>query len=239
VGRLARRLHAELVVTGEVVGRGGLGGDDLAALDSAAGLAGRVLRPLSAQLLPLTWAEQERGVDRASLLGLEQGDDLRDRMTAAARAVGLDPRTNGRECLLSNPEFVNRFHEVYPTDGLTENLIQLLRFEHAYRVVPEAQVVVALTLEEQERLQPLFLPTDIRLYVAVAGSPLALVRASWCTQTPEERDRIVAAAAARMIAVSGFSREQAWAVRFRCEWDGETQQMRLPIAEDKAALISA
>lgn len=237
VGRLARRLHADLVVTGEVVGRGGLGADELATLDSAAGLAGRVLRPLSARLLAPTRAEKERCVNRASLLDLEQGDDLLERMTAAARAVGLGPLTNGRECLLSDEGFVNRFQEGCSAGGLTENLIQLLRFEHSYRVEPGAQVVVAVTPEEQSRLQPLFLPTDIRLYVPVPGSPLALVRAHWHERAPEERERIIAAAAERMAEVAGLPREQAWVVRFRCEWEGETRQMRLPIEEGQAAAL--
>jgi len=240
VGRLARRLHAALVVTGEVVGCGGLGAVELASLDSAVGLAGRVLRPLSARLLPPTRAESEQTVDGAPFLDLKQGDRLLDRMAAAAQALGVDHRANGRECLLSDDGFVNRFREVDASDVLTENLIQLLRFEHAYRVAPGAQVVVAVTPEEQGRLQPLFLPTDIRLYVSVAGSPLALVRANWCERTLEERLGIVASAAERMLAVARLSREQAWAVRFRCEWEGETRQMRLPIGESKtAALISA
>lgn len=237
VGRLARRLHADLVVTGEVVGCGGLGADELATLDSAARLAGRVLRPLSAQLLPPTRTERERGVNRAFFLDLERGDDLVERMTTAARAVGLGPLTNGRECLLADAGFVHRFQEGCSADALTENLIQLLRFDHSYRVEPGAQVVVAVTPDEQARLQPLFLPTDIRLYVPVPGSPLALVRASWSERTPEERLGIVAAAAERMAEVAGLPRERAWVARFRCEWEGETRQMRLPVAEGKAAAL--
>ncbi len=240
VGRLARRLHADLVVTGEVVGRGGVGADELATLDSAARLAGRVLRPLSARLLPPTRAEQERGVNRASFLDLVHDGDLGERMAAAARAAGLDPLTNGRECLLSDEGFVTRFQELGSADDLTENLIQLLRFAHSYRLGPGAQVVVAVRPDEQARLQPLFLPTDVRLYVPVPGSPLALVRASWCERTPEERDGIVAAAAERMAEVAGLPREHAWVARFRCEWEEETRQMRLPIGAGKvAALISS
>ncbi len=240
VGRLARRLHADLVVTGEIVGRGGLGGDELAALDRVAGLSGRVLRPLSAHLLPATRAEGEGRVDREALLGLEEGTDLGEKTAAAAQALGLDPRAYRRECLLADGGFVRRLEEVSSPDGLTENMIQLLRFEHSYRVGTEAQVVVAVTPEEQARLQPLFLPTDIRLYVQVPGSPLALVRALWSERAPDERERIVAAAAERMAEVAGLPRGQAWVVRFRCEWEGETRQMRLPIEErPAAALISS
>ncbi len=240
VERLARRLHADLVVTGEVAGGGGLGIEELVDLDRSLGLSGRVLRPLSARLLPPTTAESEGRVNRQALLGLKRGERLREDVVAVARDLGLDPWHGERQCLLADEEFVHRLLQIDPVDGVTENLIQLLRFKHFYRLGSAAQVVVALTAEEQVRLQPLFLPSDVRLYVQIPRSPLALVRARWSEHSPEGRETIIAAAAECMAEAAGLPRAAAWVVRFRCEWEGETRQMRLPVeGHPVPALISS
>lgn len=240
VQRLMRRLHADLMVTGDVAGRGGLGVQELADLDRSVGLEGRVLRPLSAHLLPLTVAEREGKVNRQALLGLEHGPGCRGDVTVVARGLGLGPRRDDRQCLLADARFVRRLMQIGPASGITENTIQLLRFDHFYCLGPAAQVVVAMTVEEQARLQPLFLPSDIRLYVQIPGSPLALVRGRWSEQSPEEREGIIAAAAECMAEAAGLPRAAAWVVRFRCEWEGETSQMRLPVERQPApALISS
>lgn len=238
-GRLARRLRADLVVTGEIVGRRGLGTRDLLFVERAVGLAGHVVRPLSARVLPPTWAEEAGKVDRDAFLDLEEGDALGDRLRAMATELGIPPSLAGRECLLADHGFLQRFLEFDSTISLTENTIQLLRFKHSYHLDSGARVVVAATPEEQARLQPLFLPTDIRLYLQVPGSPLALVRARWHERTPEEREGIIADAAKRMAEVAELPRAATWVVRFRGEWEGETRQMRLPVEGHTApALIS-
>lgn len=99
---------------------------------------------------------------------------------------------------------VRRLRDVGSETPLTENLVQLLRFEHFYPLGREAQVVVARTAEEQTRLQPLFLPSDVRLYVQIPRSPLALVRAPWQESSPDERAWIIVAAAERMAEVAGL-----------------------------------
>lgn len=229
VQRLARRLHADLLVTGDVAGSGGLGVEELVELDRALGLSGRVLRPLSARLLPPTTAEREGQVNRRALLDLEHGEDLGGRVAAVARDLGLEPWRGDRRCLLSDAEFVRRLLQIAPDACVTENVVHLLRFDHAYRIGSAAQVVVALSSEEQARLQPLFLPSDVRLYVQIPRSPLALVRARWSDHSPEARAAIIAAAAERMAEAAGLPHATTWVIRFRCEWEGETRQMRLPI----------
>jgi hypothetical protein len=224
--RLARRLRAEVVITGEVVGRGGLGPDGLSALDAAVGLTGRVLRPLSARLLSPTEAELAGWVDRAVFLDVEDGASTgEERLDRLARELGATTPRGEQRCLLSDPEFVARL-AVYLAEGkATANLIQLLEFRHFYRVAPDAVVVMALTREEQATLQTIFLPTDVRLYLPIPGSPLTLVRADWTQCSPEERRRITADAARITLRVAGVAPGHPWSVRFRCEWEEETHRM--------------
>ncbi len=230
-GRILRRLGADLIVTGEVVGRGGLGREELGELDRDVGLTGRVLRPLSAQRLPPTPAEEAGHVDRSVLLGVAAEPAGERRLAEAARAAGLEDRGEGRRCLLADPGFVGRLRALGAPVGLTENHVRLLEFPHCYPLGAGALLVVALTPEEQVRLQPLFLPTDVRLYIQMSGSPLALLRAPWAALPPGERERVVRAAAERMAQAAGLSLGPGWEVRFRCEWEGETQRMRLPVEE--------
>lgn len=238
VARLVRRLHADLVITGEVAGRGGLGPDDLEALDAAVGLGGRVLRPLSARLLAPTQAERAGKVNRKAFLGLMK-HDVGQSLPALAHALGLPPALKSRQCLLADPEFVARFREGITMEKPTANMIQLCRFLRCYRIEPQAKVVVAVTKEEQNRLQALFLPTDVRLYLALPGSPLALIRAEWLRRTPEERSRIIATAAEVLISAAGLPKDRPWAVCFRCEGEEETQRMNLSFTSQRTpALIS-
>lgn len=230
-GRILRRLGADLLVTGEVVGRGGLGAEQLVEIDRELGLSGRVLRPLSARRLPPTWAEEAGYLDRSAFLGLAAGPEGEGGLAEAARAAGLENRGGGRRCLLADPGFVGRLRALGAPVGLTENHVRLLEFPHCYPLGAGALLVVALTAEEQVRLQPLFLPTDVRLYIQMSGSPLALLRAPWAALPPGERERVVRAAAERMAQAAGLSLGPGWEVRFRCEWEGETHRMRLPVEE--------
>lgn len=232
-GRLRRRLGVDLVVTGEVVGRGGLGAEELLVLDRAVGLEGRVIRPLSARQLPPTPAEEAGLVDRSWFLDLRA--DFKG--GALARVGGRLP-VSGRVCLLADPAFVGRLQALGEAHRFTENHVELLRFPHCYPLGRGSLVVVALTPGEQERLSPLFLPSDVRLYVQVPRSPLALLRAPWASLTPEERLQVVGAGAERMAQAAGLPLGPGWELRFRWEWEGETHRMRLPREAPAPTLIS-
>ncbi|MCX7750476.1 MAG: hypothetical protein N2320_02805 [Candidatus Bipolaricaulota bacterium] len=232
-GRLRRRLGADLVVTGEIVGRGGLTAEDLGALDRAVGLAGQVIRPLSARRLPPTPAEEAGLVDRSRFLDLGAGPEEGNPLGAQEdQAPG-----GGRVCLLSDPDFLRRLRALGEGTDLTENHIELLRFRHCYPLGRGALVVVALDPEEQERLSPLFTPTDVRLYVQVPRSPLALVRAPWASLTPRERLTVLQGAAERMAQAAGLPGGAGWELRFRFEWERETHRLRLPLEEAPAVTL--
>lgn len=72
--RCMKRVGADFIVTGEVVGERGLGVTEIEKLTELAGAQGLVLRPLSAKLLPETIAEQKGWVDRATLKGFRASD---------------------------------------------------------------------------------------------------------------------------------------------------------------------
>lgn len=229
-GRLLRRRKFDVVVTGEIVGKGALSAEDLTKLDEEAGLAGRVLRPLSAKLLPPTALEQEGQINRHALLDLSASDPrLEGKLNALAKALGLPPRPKARRCLLSDPFFARRCQEFGRDRYLrfTANFVRLLEFPHLFRLPHGAVLVVATTPAEQVRLQDLFLPEDVRLYVPLPGSPLGLLRGPWARLTPEARGCVVRLAAQKLLILGGFDPNKPWTVCFRAEEAEETARLQL------------
>jgi hypothetical protein len=224
--RLFRGRRFDLIVTGEVVGQGGLGVKEILALDAELGLTGRILRPLSAGLLPPTFAETAGLVDREKLLALT-AKDAPARLRDIAHALGITQDHNGRYCLLRLPEFARRC-QAFAQDGVfTANFVRLLEFPHLVRLGPGRLLVIAATPSEQVRLQELFLPEDVRLYIPIPGSPLGLLRAPWPRIAPEERASLIRQAAAQLLAIAGFSPDRPWTVCFRVEEDEETARMQV------------
>lgn len=228
-GRLLRRRRFDLLVTGEVVGQAGLSAEDLQRLDEAVGLEGRVLRPLSAKLLPPTWAEAEGFLEREALWDLHADGSLKVRLVHLAPRLGLSPKLGGRLCLLSDPVFAQRCREL-GADGnvvFTANFVQLLEFPHLFRLPHGAVLAVATGPAEQVRLQELFLPEDVRLYIPLPGSPLGLLRGPWAKLSPGVRDWIVELAAQKLLALGGFEAGRPWTVCFRTEEAEETRRLRV------------
>lgn len=223
--RLFRGRKFDLLITGEIVG-GGLGATALVGLDEELGLRGRVLRPLSAGLLPPTWAEAEGILERRAFLALT-AETAKDQLPELARAFGINLNLQGRHCLLRDPVFAQRC-QLFAQDGaLTANFLRLLEFPHLVPLGPGSLLVVALTPAEQVHLQELFLPEDVRLYIPLPGSPLGLLRAPWARISPAEREALVRRAAAHLLALAGFLPERAWTVCFRPEEAEETVRVQV------------
>jgi hypothetical protein len=116
MARLARRFLAEvqgaLVVSGDVLGQRPMGQKrrDLAVIDRHSGLEGRLLRPLSAQLLPETIAEREGWVDRKQLYGIV-GQGRRPLMDLAV-ALGIDAPSPSGGCALAETTLADRVRTV-------------------------------------------------------------------------------------------------------------------------------
>ncbi|MFN3346597.1 MAG: hypothetical protein ACK42E_02135 [Candidatus Bipolaricaulaceae bacterium] len=238
--RILRRHKFDLVVTGEVVGNGGLSAEELALLDEEVGLAGRVFRPLSARLLPPTLAEREGLVDRGGTLDLRAEDSLLTRLPGLAQELGISLRVSERHCLLADPVFAQRCQELGRDRNLrfTANLLQLLEFPHLFRLPYGTVLVVATTPAEQVRLQDLFLPEDVRLYLALPGSPLGLVRGPWTKLPPEAREHVVRVAAQKLLMLGGFNTSLAFTVCFRTEEAEETTRLRLAPLQGGFSLVN-
>ena len=106
-------MGAEFVLTGEVLGQRPMSQHlrAMRIIDRESGLEGRVLRPLSAHLLPPTMPERQGIVQREKLLGI-RGRSRREQM-ALARGYGIaDYPCPAGGCRLTEPGFARRMRDL-------------------------------------------------------------------------------------------------------------------------------
>ncbi len=147
----------DFVFTGEVLGQRPMSQryDALRLVEKAAGLKGRVLRPLCAKLLKETEPEILGHVDRGRLLDI-QGRH-RKRQLALAEEFGLDyiPSAAGG-CLLTDQEFSARLKDLMEKGpALTRSRALILRLGRHFRLPSGPRLVVGRNHEENERLAEL------------------------------------------------------------------------------------
>ncbi len=216
--RIMRRKRYDLLVTGEIVGRGGLGVRDLLQLESLVGLRGKVFRPLSAALLPPVKPVDDglRSVPQLGLCGDAEGE-LRD----LARELGIPPPDWNKfdSCPLEDEGFAARVFTLLRRGPVNLNTIWLMQFPHIF-AAEEFVMVVALSPEERRELQSFFLPDDVRLYIQVPGSPLGLVRFRE-ELSPGEAQGLLELCARVIAALGGYAPGEEVKVAYRHELSEE------------------
>ena len=157
--RAAQR-RADLVCTGEVLGQDGMSQRREWLLRGAeeAGIADRVLRPLSAQLLPETAAERDGRVDRARLAAAH--GRRRPVQAALAARFGLAevPASAGGCCRLPERPFAARVRDLLAhraPDDIRAPDLEVLHLGRHFRLGPGVKAVVARDEHEGRRLAEL------------------------------------------------------------------------------------
>jgi len=111
-----------------------------------------ILRPMSAQQMPLTKPEREGWVDREKLLGITgRGRETQLRL---AREFGWDDfQSPGGGCLLTDPRFSEKLKEFLQHDKLNISDIALLKAGRHLRLNGGAKLIIGRDKEENELLQ--------------------------------------------------------------------------------------
>jgi len=148
---------ASFLFTGEVVGQRPMSQrrDRMDLIDRESQLEGRVLRPLSARLLPETEPERRGWVDRGRLLAIRgrgRGEQLR-----LAEHYGLRHYASpGGGCLLTDPEFSGRLRDLFAhraEPDTTMDDVALLRLGRHVRIADDLVVVIGRDQDENWRLE--------------------------------------------------------------------------------------
>jgi len=135
-GKIMRADGFHFVASGEVLNERPMSQNHraLQLVADEAGLAGYLLRPLSAKLLEITEPEKNKWVDREKLLAIE-GRCRRPQLTLA-REFGLTafPQPAGG-CLLTDPGYGKRLRDLRKHEGIRNiPAIQLLRIGRHFRL---------------------------------------------------------------------------------------------------------
>ena len=163
--RLAKGTGAEIIATGEVLGERPLSQNRraLAIIEKEAGLGGRLLRPLSAKLLPETEAEKRGWIDRSKLLDMQ--GRRRARQIALAKKYGITFPAPAGGCLLTDREFSRRLRKLL---GLKSKInmeeIGLLKLGRHFA---RGKSLIVVGRNEKENKQLLSLAKTIRPAPAV------------------------------------------------------------------------
>jgi tRNA-specific 2-thiouridylase len=153
---------ASFVVTGEVLGQRPMSQHRQAinTIERESGLAGRILRPLSARLFPPTLPEEEGIVDRGRLLSIS-GRSRKPQIELADRFGVQDYPCPAGGCLLTDPDVAARLRDLFAhVPGYAHRDIVLLTIGRHFRVNPSLRAVVGRSQEENERIVSLAAPGD-------------------------------------------------------------------------------
>jgi tRNA-specific 2-thiouridylase len=145
----------DFLFTGEVLGQRPFSQTkpSLRAVEKESGFLGRILRPLSALLLPETKPEQEGLVDRSRLLDISGRS--RKRQMALAEEYGLnDYPTPAGGCLLTDPIFSIRLKELFSHSQEPQmREVELLKVGRHFRLNPEIKCIIGRNKKENEFIE--------------------------------------------------------------------------------------
>jgi len=232
---IMEREGADFVFTGEVLGQRPKSQrrDTLWLIEKKSGLEGRLLRPLSARLLPPTLPEQQRLVDRERLLDISGRS--RTRQMALARELGVHdwPQPAGGCCFLTDESFGRKFFDLL--DGrqaageprkLQQEDVLLLSTGRHFRMSPKVKLIVGRTEVENVLLEK-YAEGRARLAARDVTGPVALLEG-----VPTWEERMLAS---RIVARYGKGRSSPEVV---IEWrEGElTETYAVPPEADEARI---
>jgi len=176
-GRLMEQEGGDFLFTGEVLGQRPMSQrrDSLRSVEKLSGYVGRILRPLSARLLPPTIAEEQGLVDRERLLDIHGRSRKRQIELAAHYGITDYPQPGGG-CLLTKEGFSQKLKhllQTYPEAGPRE--VELLKWGRHFGLPHGGLLVIGRNRSDNEKLESLAKEEDLLLRVIDHPSPIGLI----------------------------------------------------------------
>lgn len=169
--------NADFVVTGEVLGQRPMSQvrDKLNLTIKESGLKGKLLRPLSAKLIPPTEPELNGMVDREKLEGISGRG--RHRQLELAKEFGLvDYPSPASGCLLTDVGYSNRLRDLLAhTEHLTFEDLNLLRVGRHFRLDDNTKAIIGRNEDENKLIEAYKREHHFRIEALDCGSPVTLL----------------------------------------------------------------
>lgn len=171
-------IGAEFIISGEVLGQRPMSQhlDSLRMIEKDSNLVGKIVRPLSAGLLPETDPEKD-GLIKREDLGMIRGRTRRNQLEMAKKYGIENPPNAGGGCLLTEPQFGIKAKDLFEhIETPTINDIDLLKIGRHFRLDEETKFVVGRNKDENEMIKALALPADILLEAKDYVGPVSILR---------------------------------------------------------------
>lgn len=171
-------IGAEFIISGEVLGQRPMSqhAPALRTIEKETKLLGKIVRPLSAALLPETDPEKE-GLIKRENLGMIKGRTRRAQLDMAKKYGIENPPNAGGGCLLTDPAFGLRAKDLFEhIDTPTINDIDLLKIGRHFRLDSETKLVIGRNKDENEMIKAIALSNDILLEARDHMGPVSILR---------------------------------------------------------------
>ena len=173
-------IDAEFIISGEVLGQRPMSqhAPALRTIENESNLVGKIVRPLSAALLPETDPEKD-GLIKRENLGMIRGRTRRDQLDMAKKYGIENPPNAGGGCLLTEPQFGIKAKDLFShTKNPTINDIDLLKIGRHFRLDEQTKFIVGRNKDENEMIKAIALPGDILLEAKDFVGPVSILRGS-------------------------------------------------------------
>lgn len=152
----------------------------------------KVLRPLSAKLLPITPMEESGLVDREQLLDI-QGRSRKPQQALAVKWGYNDYPSSGGGCLLTESGFSDRLRDLVEHDPQASvNDVELLKVGRQFRLSENCKLVLGRNQADNDAMGPLIKNDQALLRSANFNGPLGLLCGEYDTAELEVASAIVA-----------------------------------------------
>ncbi len=177
--KLMEELKADFVFTGEVLNERPMSQNRQALqnIERDADLIGRLIRPLSAQLLEPTIPETAKVIDRERL-GSISGRSRKPQIALAKKYGITDFLQPAGGCLLTDETFSKRIKDAFDHNEDSINDLELLKIGRHFRLSENdsAKIIVGRNEQENKRLNELAKDTDLILLPIEIVGPTVLIR---------------------------------------------------------------
>lgn len=175
--KYAEEIGASFIFTGEVLGQRPMSQHrkTLGIIEKEAGLKGKILRPLSAKLLPPTEVEKKGLVSRETLLGIE-GRSRKKQIRLAQELKVTEYSCPGGGCLLTYREFTSKLKDLFEhKKRISLKDVRLLKVGRHFRF-GKNKIIVGRNEAENRLLLQMKITNDYCFEAQDTGSPITLLQ---------------------------------------------------------------